>query len=111
MVDVAKERMNVVTVRNFREVYPEEVRERYWETVERSLEKVFGRPPEAARRYRELVETDETPCAEQILVYHQEPITVAADLAGETITPEHQRIYREICGRDEPTRKGLPDGH
>ncbi len=37
MVDVAKERMNVVTERNFQEMYPREIRERYWRLVERSL--------------------------------------------------------------------------
>jgi hypothetical protein len=109
MVDVAKERMNVITEQNFGDVYPEEVRERYWRTVERSLKEIFGESPDAARRYRQLVDNDETPVAEQILVYHQEPLNVAADLAGiKEVTVFHQEKYREICGSEEPAHFGIP---
>ena len=44
------------------------------------------------------------------MVYHQEPIEVAADLAGVSeITPEQQRQYIEICEGTEPSQPGWPD--
>jgi len=45
----------------------------------------------------------------QMLVYHEEPLKVAADLIGVEISEEHLRIYRELVGSDEPTPPGFPD--
>jgi hypothetical protein len=43
-------------------------------------------------------------------VYHQEPLEVAADLAGvDDITLDQQQIYIEIAGDTEPPRVGWPD--
>ena len=100
--------MNVVTERNFDQVYSRDVRDTYWEQVARSLERVFGQNRALADTYRQ--EIERAPTSEQILVYHQEPIEVAADLAGVTeITPEQQQVYIEIAGDTEPSRAGLPD--
>jgi hypothetical protein len=100
--------MNVVTERNFDQVYTRDVRDAYWEQVARSLERVFGQNRALADTYRQ--EIERAPTSEQILVYHQEPIEVAADLAGVTqITPDQQKIYIEIAGDTEPPRAGWPD--
>ncbi len=100
--------MNVVTERNFAEVYPREIRDVYWDKVRRSLKEIFGKSPALADALRRDVET--APQAEQILLYHQEPIILAADLAGAgMITPEQQRQYIEICEDTEPSRQGWPD--
>jgi hypothetical protein len=69
---------------------------------------VFGQSHALADTYRK--EIDSAPPSEQILAYHQEPIEVAADLAGiAEITPDQQQIYREIAGGTEPSRAGWPD--
>jgi hypothetical protein len=100
--------MNVVTERNFDEVYPRRMRDIFWEKVERSLVEVFGKPRSLAAAHRSEVET--APVPEQILVYHQEPIELAADLAGiAEITTEQQWKYVEICEGTEPPRPGWPD--
>jgi hypothetical protein len=100
--------VNVVTERNFDQVYSRDIRDAYWERVARSLERVFGQNRSLADTYRR--EIDRAPPSEQILVYHQEPIEVAADLAGiAEITPDQQQIYLEIAGDTEPPRAGWPD--
>ena len=111
MINVATERTNVVTEQNFARVYPEEIRRQYWDLVERSMTEVFGTSPQCAAQrvgdYRELINV--APPAEQILVYHQEPINVAADLAGvETISEEHKIRYMKIYGGSEPNGLGIP---
>ena len=100
--------MNVVTERNIDHVYSRDVRDTYWEQVARSMERVFGKNRALADTYRQ--EIERAPASEQILVYHQEPIEVAADLAGIIeITPDHQRIYIEIADDTEPRQTGWPD--
>jgi hypothetical protein len=100
--------MNVVTERNFDQVYSRAVRDLYWEKVERSLEQIFQKPRSLAQAHRKDVER--APSSEQIMVYHQEPIELAADLAGASeITPEQQRQYIEICEGTEPFGPGWPD--
>jgi len=100
--------MNVVTERNFDQVYPRKIRDVFWEKVERALEEIFGKPRSLAASHRADVET--APRSEQILVYHQEPIELAADLAGVAeISSEQQSKYLEICEGTEPPRPGWPD--
>ena len=100
--------MNVVTERNFDQVYSRDIRDAYWELVARSLEQVFGPKPHLGRHYRK--EIDSAPPSEQILAYHQEPIEVAADLAGiAEITADQQQIYRAGTGDTEPPQAGWPD--
>lgn len=100
--------MNVVTERNFDEVYPRKVRDIFWEKVERTLVEIFGKARELAASHRADIET--APQPEQILVYHQEPIELAADLAGvDEITEQQQWKYIEICEETEPPHFGWPD--
>ena len=100
--------MNVVTERNFDQVYSPEIREAYWRRVTRSLEQIFGQPRALADTYRRQIEA--APVSEQILVYHQEPLDLAAELGGVTeITPEQQQAYMDISEDTEPPRAGWPD--
>ena len=83
--------MNVVTERNFDQVYSRDVRDTYWEQVALSLERVLGQNRALVDTYR--LEIERAPTSEQILVYDQEPIEVAADLVGVTeITPNSSRF-------------------
>jgi hypothetical protein len=100
--------MNVVTERNFDQVYSREIRDAYWERVARSLERVFGRNPDMAEDYRRKIE--HAAPAEQMLVYHQEPLEVAADLAGiREISAEQQQTYLQIAEDTESPVAGSPD--
>jgi hypothetical protein len=100
--------MDVATEQNFDRVYPHAARDRFWGLVERSLTDVFNVSADAAEKYRRLVEN--RPVGERMLVYHQEPLNVAADLAGVAeVTEDHLHIYRDLIGSDEPTTRGLPD--
>lgn len=99
---------DVVTERNFERVYPKTVRDRFWRGVTRSLTEVFKRPTASATRYRKKIEL--LPVRQQVFVFHEEPLKVAADLAGVTeITEDQQRQYRELIASDEPLVPGLPD--
>jgi hypothetical protein len=99
---------NVVTERNFNKVFPAEQRQRFWTRVERSLDEIFGVPRAAADKYRQ--EIEKAPVAEQLLVYHDEPLKVAADLAGiKKVTERQQKRYRELVESTEPSVAGLPD--
>jgi hypothetical protein len=84
--------MDSVTERNFRAAYPQSVRDAFWQLVEHSLQAIFQKERELARRYRQIVEA--SPVGEQMNVYHREPINVAADLSevGE-VTREHMAKY------------------
>ena len=99
---------SVATTRNFGDVYPVWVRDRYWSNVKRAMTDIFRTSHHAADRYQRSIEG--APVDEQMLAYHQEPLSVAADLAGiPEITEEHIRQYRQLIGSDEPAQLGLPD--
>jgi hypothetical protein len=99
---------DVVTERNFDRVFPASKRERFWERVERAMDEVFAAPAGPAKTYRRAVES--APVEEQLLVYHDEPLKIAADLAGvPTISEDHLEKYRQLIGANEPSAPALPD--
>jgi hypothetical protein len=99
---------NVVTERNFNEVFPPEQRQRFWDRVKRSLDEVFETSSVTADLYRQ--EVEDAPVGEQILVYHDEPLKVAADLARvQTVSGAQLEKYRELVQSTEPAVVGLPD--
>ena len=99
---------DVVTERNFDKVFSREKRQRFWDRVKRSLDEVSHSPPAAADRYRKEVEA--APVREQLLVYHDEPLKVAAELAGiKRVSERHLKKYRELVESTEPSVAGLPD--
>lgn len=54
--------------------------DRYWALVRETLGTVFNEEPGLADDLRR--DMDTAPVAEQLLLYHNEPLDVAADLAG-----------------------------
>ncbi len=99
---------DVVTERNFDRVFPPEKRRKFWERVERALDEVFQTPTGAAQTYRKAVE--KAPIEEQLLVYHDEPLKVAADLIGEhSISEDQLKKYRELIESSEPILPAWPD--
>jgi hypothetical protein len=75
--------------------------ERFWHRVAETLDRIFangrGQAAEYRRRlgaYREQVA--HAPAEEQLLVYHSEPLDIAADLAGARVTPGHIAAYHKL---------------
>jgi len=74
---------------------------RFWRTVAETLGRVFANGPEQAVDFCRRLETYREQLArasaeEQLLVYHSEPLDVAADLAGAKITRNHIDAYLEL---------------
>jgi hypothetical protein len=89
----------VVTQENFNRALTGDDREQFWSRVQRTLQDVFdvGHADAAAalERYRRAL--DEAPIGEQMLAYHDDPLNIAAELAGcPTIDPVHERRYRDL---------------
>ena len=100
--------MDVVTEQTFDWLYPIPVRDRFWDIVRRTLSDVFNHPATAADELRREIE-ENAPVAEQILVYHDEPLNIAADLASvKQISDAQLDAYRDLVGSDEPQSRGLP---
>lgn len=82
------------------------LRDRYWEVVRRSVERVFHGDADAVASRRTIV--DEADPDDQEKFYQAEPYSVAADIAGETgpgapsQQQEYLKIRREVGYGDEP---------
>jgi hypothetical protein len=90
---------SVVTQENFNRTLIGDDRERFWSRVQRTLVDVFHvdrtAGAEALERYRRAL--GHAPISEQMLAYHDDPLSIAAELAGiTTIGPEHERRYRGL---------------
>ena len=100
--------MTVVTEQNFDEVYPFPARDRFWAIVKRSLKDVFNHPAGAADELRRDFEAN-APISEQLLVYHDEPLNIAADLAGVThVNDAQQAAYQALVDSEEAARGLAP---
>lgn len=67
----------------------------FWDLAAATLEQVFHEPEARSRvdQYRRVVE-GETPPGERLLVYHDSPLQIAADLAGvEEVGEEQARRF------------------
>jgi hypothetical protein len=92
--------MTTVTEHNFAERFSPQMRDLFWQTVEFILVEVLERPRDLVKEYRKRLE--DAPIAEQILAFHEHPLNIALDLAGEDQLNEQQAaIYREVI------KKGL----
>lgn len=97
---------DLATEKNFNKVYPQRAQARFWKRVKRTLSDVFATSPDVAEAYRHRVEAASV--AERMLVYHEEPLKIAADLAGvKDISDEQLRIYRELAESDASSRRRL----
>src|ERR1700730_2780021 len=91
--------MSVLDPNSLSDAHRKSLEDRYWKVVKDTLRYVFKiEPPDwELGKPRELDLVDkcralmsEAPIAEQILAYHQDPLDVAADLAGvKIITDDH----------------------
>jgi hypothetical protein len=89
------ERMTTVTDSNFHDLVTREMRNDFWYRVRRAMSDIFHADPKLADTYRRAVEAADTPLSEQIVVYHDEPLQIAADLAGVNLTDQHIDMYRK----------------
>jgi hypothetical protein len=86
--------MRIVTEHNFDENFPPHVKDLFWRGVELILVEVLQRPKDLAKEYRKRLE--DAPIAEQMLAFHEHPLNIALDLAGEDQLNEQQAaIYRQ----------------
>ena len=65
--------------------------EQYWQLVRTSLENVFSKSPKEADTLQQTIENLPTP--QQDFFYNDEPLNVAADLAGENPTDDQVEMY------------------
>ena len=80
--------MSYVNESNFDTVVPETMRDEFWTRVRGALRDVLNSDPRLADKYRKMIEKGTT--REQILVYHDHPLNIAADLAGNRDVGEEQ---------------------
>lgn len=66
---------------------------RYWTAVRETLRHLYDADPRLADHYRRRLEDAEP--QERLLVYHNEPLDVAADLAGRRVTADDVWIYQQ----------------
>jgi hypothetical protein len=79
---------------NFDTAFPVPVRDEYWRRVKYALRHYFIVGEAVADRYRESVESGSI--GEQLLVYHEDPFSLAADLADARATmDQHRDAYRQ----------------
>ena len=72
--------MSYVNESNFDAAIPKTMRDAFWARVRESLRDILHADPRMADRYRKLIEKGTV--REQILVFHDHPLNIAADLAG-----------------------------
>ncbi len=87
--------MTIVTESNFHDLVTREMRNDFWYRVRRALSDIFQADPKLADSYRRKVEAADTPLSEQIVVYHDEPLQIAADLASVNLTDQHIDMYQK----------------
>lgn len=83
-----------ITVSNFDYHFPPAVRRRYWNRVELCLTKIFQHSAELAKELRYRIE--ETPIRNQMLLYHEDSLRVAAFLAQTELTIAHLETYEKL---------------
>ncbi len=77
---------------NFDAVVTPGIRNEYWRRVKFALRAYFRESEDLADRFRRSVEA--APVPEQLLVYHLDPLSVAAELAGARDTiADHAEDY------------------
>jgi hypothetical protein len=70
------------------------IEEGYWEKVGAIIRKIFQQSPELVQDFRRQL-IDATPL-ERSLILHDDPLEVAADIAGVEMNESHLRRYREL---------------
>jgi hypothetical protein len=74
-----------------------EFAQRFWEVLQATMQTIFPSHINAVWRYKE--QLDSATPTERLLALHDDPIDVAATLAGSAITPEMLALYDKVVGR------------
>lgn len=69
--------------------------DKYWDLVKRTLDEVFQHSTKPAEHLRWAM--SDWPPEEQLLLYHAEPLNVAADLAGRRPSDAEIKAYRHLA--------------
>lgn len=96
--------MVVVTERNFDSLVSPDMREEYWYRVRRALADVIGVPSGLADGFREATEKLQGDAL--IWAFRDDPLQVAADLAGHELTSDDAARYEQLF--PEPIAQGQP---
>ena len=102
--------MGVVTTSNFSQLFPEAARHDFWHKVELTVRDVFHGPTSVVSSFKNKMQ--EAPIEEQMLVFGEEPLKVAADLVRADLdhfTEDQWTKYRRLIGSKEPDGDALPD--
>jgi hypothetical protein len=86
--------MTVVTERNFSDIVTPRMRQEYWHRVKRALVDVFGESADHVEAYQRQLE--HATVLGQMLAFHDDPLQVAADLAGRAATMDDIANYRRL---------------
>jgi hypothetical protein len=88
--------VSYVNESNFDTAFPVPARDEYWRRVKYALRHYFNTGEAVADRYREAVESASSSVGEQLLVYHEDPFSLAADLADARATmDQHRNAYSQ----------------
>jgi hypothetical protein len=74
------------------------IEESYWERVAETVRKVFSGNPDLVRSFRRQLEIADP--LERSLIMHEDPLDLASDIAGQTVTEQHQHLYEELFGEN-----------
>ncbi len=75
--------------------------DKYWELVGKTLTDIFSKNPSDAQRDAKRLENEikNSSPDEQVLFYHSEPLSVAADIAARVPTPQEIALYKALRAR------------
>jgi hypothetical protein len=97
--------MTVVSERNFNDLVTPGMRQEYWRRVKDVLTDVFGERGITVDRHREGVE--QLVGLARLLAYREDPLQVAADLAGRTISADDMKRYQDLFPDPIPTAQPI----
>lgn len=96
--------MTAVTERNFDDVISPDMVEEYWYRVRRALTDVFHKPADLADDYRD--KSADRRGADRLWLFRDEPLQLAADLAGCELTAADVENYAHLF--PDPIEAGQP---
>lgn len=77
--------------------YSQTERDKYWLMVKKTLQRIFHEKPDCADALRE--EISKLPLEEELVIYHDEPLNVAANLAGTRPSKDQVREYLALAAK------------
>jgi hypothetical protein len=86
--------MATLDPKNPSDSYQKAAEDRYWKIVREIIKEIFNSDVSLVDQY--LRDLQEATPDERALVYHAEPLDVAADLVGTRPTREHVDLYRKM---------------